>query len=293
MAHRTWIVSLALYFTSLPAAAFADTSEPPPDPWYSAHVYVGLDGCLAIKKWQTLRVGDRVVVFDLRRPTRMRTISYVVNADSIKLVFDNRHFQGVYEDKPLWNRIGCYWGLRAYGEPFSIGRFEPWDIEDEGLPLAIEGLPDSAVVFGADGTDLEPSELLSLAEQVRTGVPEEFRQGRLLRTGKRYGPEGARDLVEMYMARPFYNAGGRESPIDSVHICHLFLNKRRLLGFWPTREYLDRKSGSTRSLHNSTIPIGSRGWTKPWVSSAWMVAGRGIVSRCTRASRGSIGTFNV
>jgi hypothetical protein len=89
--------------------AFAD-AEPPKDPWYASHAFIGYGGCLAVERGKALAVGDSVLVFDQGTPPRMYAVHFVVSADSARKIFEQHTLDDIYDDKALWNRIGGYRG---------------------------------------------------------------------------------------------------------------------------------------------------------------------------------------
>jgi len=99
----------------------------------------------------------------------------------------------------------------------------------ESLPLAIEGLPASALRIGGDGTPLEKRDLAALQLRVKPSLPKEFLGDDILRAGWRYGPVAGHELIELFLGRPYDNDRGSGAPIDSIHISHLFLLNGRVV----------------------------------------------------------------
>ncbi len=198
--------------------------------WFAAHTFCGINRCLTVEKGRRLAQGDRVLVFAGGQPARASRVSWLFDADSARRIFEQLGFDGVYADTALWNEIGCYWGLRnGDSPPASIARYEPIDRSGEGLPLAIEGLPSTALVLGGDGTALGPRELDALFRRLASSVPPAFFGRKVLRVGRRYGAGRGHELVELFLGRPAYSADGAGAPIDSIEICRLFVHGRRVL----------------------------------------------------------------
>ena len=211
--------------------SFARTSPPVgsrAEGWFALHTFVGGDGCLAVHEGQRLEQGDPVLVFEAGKPERAGRVSYVFNADSAKRIFRERGFNSVYSDTGLWNRIGCYWGFKGDPPPL-IARYEGSDIDAEGSPLAIQGLPPSAQVLGGNGSSLGPSELDALDAQLAPSLPKAFAGGKVLRFGRRYGSGRGRELIEVFLGIPTYNTAGTGPQIDSIQVCRLFLHNGRVL----------------------------------------------------------------
>lgn len=253
---REWSISF-ICLVSLATQVLADQLEPGADPWFASHIFVGMDGCLAARGGQRLEHGDSVFIFEAGKPVMTRRISYVISGDSAKQIFDERRFDGVYRDKALWNRIGCYWGLRSCQPPFSLARYETADSAKEGgLPLAIEGLPASALKVGGDGRPLDRQELGALEHRVTAFVPKEFSRGKVLRVGRRFGSGLGHDLMEVFLGRPFYDARGVGAPIDSIEICHLFMHNGRVLAV----ERYSRVSGQEEHVDVEPTQLDESNW---------------------------------
>jgi hypothetical protein len=216
-------------WTLLLASAVHTAPAVPPgtEAWYTAHVFEGMEGCLAVRAGQRLKVGDQVLLFASGKP-RMAGISALHPADSLRRVFETKGFQGVYADRKLWPEIGCYWalGMRGMPAPLAMAKCDTSvSLEDE-LPLAFQALPAAAVVLGGAGDTLSKSELDSLAARVSDSVPPAFAREPALRFGRRYR-SGVHEVTEMFIGRASYRRGS--ASIDSMDICRLFLTQGRVL----------------------------------------------------------------
>jgi hypothetical protein len=240
---------------SLPALA-----APPNDggdPWFVSHAFVGMDGCLMVREGQSLATGDSVLVLTAGRAAAQAHISSSFPAHSANLIFQERHLDGVRADPGLWSRIGCFWGLRgATPLPASIARYGTTGSADGVLPLALQSLPARVAEIGGAADTLGPKELSALARRLVPFVPREFSQGRILRAGLRYGSEPGRELLEVFLGNPTYNAPGAATPIDSIRICHVFVRKGRVLAF----ERFSRTSGVAEHVHLEPPQLDERNW---------------------------------
>ena len=230
-------IRTALWVTiaSLTSPTPLTAAEPAPDAWFASHAFIAMDECVAVGTGQTLKTGDRVSTFEAGQPVSERRIMDVVDADSAKPVFDRLHFQGVYGDKPLWGRIGCFWGLRAFAAPFRLAHLDPEGApaadDGSGAPLVIEGLAATAIRIGSDGSPLDPAELGRLKIQLDSSSRREFSGAKTLCAGIRYHPVEGHTLTEVYFGYPFYHRGIGEAPIDSIHILRLVLHNGREISF--------------------------------------------------------------
>ena len=236
--------------------AFAD-AEPPKDPWYASHAFIGYGGCLAVERGQALAPGDSVLVFDQGTPSRMYAVRFVVSADSARKIFEQRKFGDIYEDKALWNRIGGYSALRSADDLISVARFRDTEGE-EGLPLAIRGLPASGVWVGADASEQSAAALQTLARRDLSNLPDEFSGKTILWVGRRFGAPQGRDLVELYLGKPFYSTHPTEAPIDSIHICQAFFQNGKMLGFTT----YSRVSGQMERAETEPPELAQDNWWK-------------------------------
>jgi hypothetical protein len=113
-----------------------------------------------------------------------RHITYLVEGDSAKDVFARLRFDGVHADRALWSRIGAYWGLRAFERPFRLAHLDQDPPPDEsgfpGYPLAIEGLPATAITLGGDGRPLSDAELKGLRLKLDSPSRREYVEGKSL-----------------------------------------------------------------------------------------------------------------
>ncbi|HMI32035.1 MAG TPA: hypothetical protein VK527_09870, partial [Candidatus Limnocylindrales bacterium] len=196
-----------------------------PDPWFSAHTFEGSGSCLAVRKGRQLQEGDSVTLFDAGKAVSRERISYIFDADSAKQVFTARGFDGVYHDT-LWERIGCYWGLRGDTPP-SIARYG----YDNGgqVPLAFKDLPRSAIEMGSDGQPLDDEDLSKLALRVAASLPRSFVKGKVLKAGRRYQSAEGQEFVELFLGKPSYSTKAGSAPIDSIEICQMFIRGGRVL----------------------------------------------------------------
>lgn len=259
MLPRAWGISF-LCLISLASQVVADQLKPGTDPWFASHTFLGMDGCLAVHGGPRLDHGDSVFIFEAGKPVKTRRISYVISGDSAKQIFDERRFDGVYRDKALWNRIGCYWALRTYQPPFSLARYETADSADEGsISLAIEGMPASTVMVEGDGSLLDRQDLGALEHGITAFVPEEFSRSKVLRAGRRLGSGPGHDLLEVLLGRPFYNASGAGAPIDSIEICRLFMQNGRALAV----ERYSRVSGQEEHVDLEAPRLDESNWFQP------------------------------
>lgn len=252
--HCVLIVQLICFTEPLASPVLSEEPEPNVDPWFAAHAFIGMGGCLAVREGQRLEQGGRVVVFTPAKPCRAARIAYGVSGDSMRQVFDERGFNGVYSDRALWNRIGCYWGLsdRGNSPPISISRYDESDSSVEDLPIAIDGLPASAIEVGADGIRLDRTELRTLKSKVAAWVPSAFSRGKVLRAGRRYGSGGSHELVEVFFGKPF----GTGTPFDSVQICRLFLHNGQVLCI----DRFSRVSGQEERADTEPPNLDERNW---------------------------------
>jgi hypothetical protein len=267
-----------LFAAALATAAGNDSVPSPPTrstlgvsqarSWYASHSFVALGGCLAVPGGRQLVQGDCILVFVAGQPARTGRVSYRVDGDSARRVFDERGFKGVYSDPALWDSIGCYWGLRDADRLRSLARYEPVESTDEDLPLAIEGLPPSARVLGGDGVPLDREELDGLLGRIANSVPPKFSRSRILRVGRRYGSREGGDLVEVFLGNPAYRSHGAGAPIDSVEICHLFLREGRVLAM----ERFSRSSGREEQLDAEPPQLDSGNWFQDPVETVGYVS---------------------
>jgi hypothetical protein len=233
-------------------SAFGDP-EPPEDPWYASHAFIGYGGCLAVERGKALAVGDSVLVFDQGTPSRMYAVHFVVSADSARKIFEQHTLDDIYDDKALWNRIGGYGALRTADDLVAVARFRNTG-DEEGLPLAIRGLPASGVWVGADASEPSAATLQTLARRDLSNLPVEFRGETILWAGRRFG----RDLVELYLGKPFYSIHPTEAPIDSIHICQAFFKNGKMLGFTT----YSRVSGGMERAETEPPELDKANWWK-------------------------------
>jgi hypothetical protein len=250
---------LACVLTPHFAAEHASAGEPPPGApaWLAGHVFDGQDGCLAVRKDQKLRSGDEVLVFASGEKPVGRKIEYVIAGDSLRTVFRARHYDGVYADKDLWSRIGCYWGLGMLDDPpaESIARYEP-EREESPDVLAITGLPRSVRVVGGDGNRLGPQELEHLRRSCAHFLPSGFSKSNLLLAGYRFVSIPHDTLFELFVGKPF---GGAQSPnavMDSVQVCRLFLANEKVLCLQP----FSRVSGQEERVETEAPQLTQANW---------------------------------
>ena len=251
------LVLAAFLFLTPPA-----TAEPAPGTpgWLASHVFDGQDGCLALRRDQTLKPGDEVLVFTPDSQAVRRRIAYVVDGDSLKPIFTQRGFNGVYADTTLWARIGCFWALGTLDDPpaSSIARYEPYR-EESRCVLAITNLPGSALVIGGMGQPLGGRELAQIEARCASLLPSEFSSSRLLMAGQRFESSPDHALVELFLGRPFGGAQPGEA-IDSLHVVRAFLHNGTVLCF----EQFSRVSGQEERADTEAPQLTSTNWFENW-----------------------------
>jgi hypothetical protein len=159
-----------------------------------------------------LERGDTVYVFDRGQPVRLTRIVDLVDGKQAERIFSERRFDDVYEDKPLWDSIGCYWGLRAERSRWLARYGKP---DSEGLPVAIKGLPPHSRVIGGDFKRLDEQTLHRILRGIEQSIPTGFRGTNVLRAGRRFRSGPRDEIVEILLGKPF----GASEPFDSVQIC--------------------------------------------------------------------------
>jgi len=212
---------LALAFTTCAAR-----SDSPQDPWFAEHAYIAMDQCVAIPKGRSLSAGDTITLFEAGQPIIHARIAGITDADSAASVFNTLGFEGVYSNKSLWARIGCWWGCRAFHDLSLLAHYEgglPDPEVDVGYPLVLQGLPRETIVVGGDRSPLTAAELSRLPIGLDAPDRAEFRSASTLRAGFRYGWMKGQELIEVHVGRSFDARPGAAAPIDSVHILSLTL----------------------------------------------------------------------
>jgi hypothetical protein len=252
------LLAFVSVFLLVSTPVFSAPAESSPDRWFATHVFDGDEGCLAIREGQRLEPGDSIVIFRAAKAAFGTRIAYVVAGDSARKIFDDRDFQGVYSDSALWRRIGCYWALGVRGVPAArgIAHYEPDDSEDSDLPLAIQGLPPSALTIGARSGPLTERELGLLEPGSAGTVPERFLERGVLRAGQRYDSVGGDEFIEVFLGRAVRNPAGRGPQIRSIEICHLFLHNGRVLA----SEISSRMSGEEEHVDVDPPQLDERNW---------------------------------
>jgi hypothetical protein len=235
-------------------ACLATEKEAPPDPWLTANVFVGYDGCLAMWGAQELALGESLLLFEEGRPLRMAHVFDRFSGERANEIFERRRFQGVYRDSALWDSIGCYWGIRA-AQPAAVARWAP-DGREDGLHLAIRGLPREARVAGGAGRWLRASELSRLVDGNRSKIPSKFTHSSVLRAGVRFPSGGGPELTRLFLGRAFFRSAGTGAPIDSVQICTVYLAGDRVLA---TSEF-SRISGEMERAETEPPQLDRKNW---------------------------------
>ncbi len=252
-----WVAPLcAVLLGVAPVASVghAAQGEPPPNPWYVAHTFVGIGACLQIEKGGRLDEGDSVLVFEAAKPAGHGRIVRLLDVAAAESTYKQRGFDGVYRDKTLWDSIGCYWFLRS-GTAVRLARVGIASGDMDGH-LAVQGLPASGIAVGSDGTGLDGRGLDSVASQVGRAVPAEYMREGNLRAGRRYVAGRGHELVEAFLGRPFYNTRGSGAPIDSIHICRVFLCDGRLLA----AGFISRVSGEEERVETAAPELDENNW---------------------------------
>lgn len=253
-----WAAALPLLSVLATLIATGPTHGDEPDPgtpgWFSRHVFDGRDGCMAVRRGQSLRPNDEVLVFAAGEKPVLRRIEYVIAGDSLKPIFDERHFQGVHEDKDLWARIGCYWGLGMMADPpaDSIARYGSW----AGEALAIEGLPRATLAAGGDGRPLDSRELADLTRRVAADLPAGYSDSTSLLAGRCYESVPGHRLVELVLGRPFGVTKNDGAVMDSVQMCRIFFDNEDALCF----ACLSRVSGQEEHVDTEAPELTRDNW---------------------------------
>jgi len=252
-----WVV-----LAGCPVFAVAAQAEPAPGTpeWFARHAFDGQDGCLAVRRNQSLKPGDEVFVFTADAEAVRRRIAQVVDGDSLKPIFAQRGFKGVYADTALWARIGCFWALGMLDDPpaLSIARYEPYR-EESSCVLAITNLPRSSLVIGGAARALGGRELAQLEARCASLLPSEFSSSNPLVAGQRFESAPGHELVELFVGRPF---GGAEpgTVIDSVHVVRAFLHNDTVL----CSEQFSRVSGREERVETDAPQLTSTNWFENW-----------------------------
>jgi len=248
---------LALSAPPLFAGTMVDTH-----PWFATHALVGTCNCLRVPG-EPLREGDSVGVFDVGKAFARVRIASMSDGDSAKQIFDARGFRGVYPDKDLWKRIGCYWCLRAEGATPFAHLDLPESDNGDGVPLALRDLPASAVPIGGDSEALHKDEVDRLVRKAASSAPRSFLGGRTLEAGRRYRAPGGEEVLEIFLGIPAYPARGGGAPIDSIQICHLFMSREQVLA----SEVFSRTSGAEEHVDLEPPQLDETNWFETGVKT--------------------------
>jgi hypothetical protein len=267
MTPSTPRVSPYIVFPGVLAALILLTGPGPAAPtpgtpdWFAHHVFDGQDGCLAVRKNLSLKPGDQVLVFAADTEAVVRRITNVIDGDTLKTIFDQRRFDGVYADRALWARIGCYWGLGMRDDPpaLAIARYEPCRDESPSV-LAVDNLPRSALAHGGNGRRLGPQELSQLEARCASFLPRGFSNSTLLLAGRCFESVPGHKLVELLLGRPFGGAGDPGAVIDSVQIVRFFLDNGTVL----CSAQFSRVSGQEERVDTEAPQLTSTNWYENW-----------------------------
>jgi hypothetical protein len=174
-----------------------------------------------IRKDDTLLVLGRT--HDQERTAKVQEI---IDVRPIKLLFDQRGFSAVYNDKALWSKVGWYWDFRGPDEPATVAR-----LSKSGI-LAVANLGKDVIVL--DGPNEKPRSPIPAIPKPEADAIVQSQQ-RLL-DGKscmaadslvravRYGPSQGHEIVELFVGKAVY----LDKPIDgstmgSIDICQAFV----------------------------------------------------------------------
>lgn len=255
--ERRWVMCVGLLcagFLGAPSFAILGHAEPPANPWYVAHTFTGEGACLQVEKGRRLAEGDSVLVFEVGKPPARGRISYLIDVAAAETKFKRLKFDGVYRNKALWDSIGCYWGFRS-GTAVGLARVI-LAAEEHGVLLALKDLPAKSVVVGSVGAKLDWRGLDSIAIRVGTAVPAEYLREGNLRAGLTYDAGHGHEIVEAFLGRPFYNTRGGGAPIDSIHICRIFLYDGQMLG----ANFMSRVSGEEERVDTEAPQLDETNW---------------------------------
>ncbi len=186
---------------------------------WNENLFFGRKDGVLVKKGVKLNINEKLIVLARNKNVQHLSVKDKFKINYAKGLFDTEGFSKIYKNKKLYNRIGCYWGLRgAQREYFEIAKF-PEQSFDYGI--AIRNIPHKNSVICNSNHDIKESEIQQYLKLVNINDSKD-----LLLIGKKYIGNKIHKIVELSVGSPLY--GGKHK-IKSIIIKKFIIYKDKIL----------------------------------------------------------------